>query len=75
MIIKGVAGEFYPCKPDIFKATYEAEAPATITHAVTLQVRGKHLIADCEAATVAVSLGDLASVLNIETDRLGRVRH
>ncbi len=27
-IIKGVAGEFYPCKPDIFEATYEAvEAP------------------------------------------------
>lgn len=24
--IKGVAGEFYPCKPDIFAATYE-EAP------------------------------------------------
>ena len=23
-IIKGVAGEFYPCKPDIFKATYES---------------------------------------------------
>lgn len=22
-IIKGVAGEFYPCKPDIFHATYE----------------------------------------------------
>ena len=22
-IIKGVAGEFYPCKPDIFDATYE----------------------------------------------------
>lgn len=22
-VIKGVAGEFYPCKPDIFKATYE----------------------------------------------------
>lgn len=22
-IIKGVAGEIYPCKPDIFKATYE----------------------------------------------------
>lgn len=21
-IIKGVAGEFYPCKPDIFQATY-----------------------------------------------------
>ena len=22
-IIKGVAGEFYPCKPDIFESTYE----------------------------------------------------
>ena len=24
-IIKGVKGEFYPCKPDIFAATYDAE--------------------------------------------------
>lgn len=23
-IIKGVSGEFYPCKPDIFAETYEA---------------------------------------------------
>jgi hypothetical protein len=23
-IIRGVAGEFYPCKPDIFAATYES---------------------------------------------------
>jgi hypothetical protein len=23
-IIRGVAGEYYPCKPDIFDATYEA---------------------------------------------------
>lgn len=27
-IIKGVAGEFYPCKPDIFAATYEAATTA-----------------------------------------------
>ena len=26
-IIKGVRGEFYPCKPDIFELTYEAVAP------------------------------------------------
>lgn len=27
-IIKGVKGEFYPCKPDIFEATYEpVDAP------------------------------------------------
>lgn len=25
-IIKGVKGELYPCKPDIFAATYEAAA-------------------------------------------------
>ena len=24
-IIRGVKGEFYPCKPDIFEATYDAE--------------------------------------------------
>jgi hypothetical protein len=23
-IIKGIKGEFYPCKPDIFAATYES---------------------------------------------------
>ena len=23
-VIKGIAGEFYPCKPDIFEKTYEA---------------------------------------------------
>lgn len=26
-IIKGVAGELYPCKPDIFKKTYEPVQP------------------------------------------------
>lgn len=26
-IIKGIAGEFYPCKPDIFEATYESAVP------------------------------------------------
>ncbi len=24
-IIKGIKGEFYPCKPDIFEASYEPE--------------------------------------------------
>lgn len=26
-VIRGVAGEFYPCKPDIFEATYELVEP------------------------------------------------
>ena len=28
-IIKGVAGELYPCKPDIFEQTYEEAADGT----------------------------------------------
>lgn len=28
-IIKGVQGEFYPCKPDIFAETYEPATPHT----------------------------------------------
>ncbi len=28
-IIRGVAGEFYPCKPDIFEQTYELAGEAT----------------------------------------------
>ena len=35
-IIKGVKGEFYPCKPDIFEATYEPEAPVPMGHADTI---------------------------------------
>ena len=31
-IIKGVKGEFYPCKPDIFEATYEAVEDLGIIH-------------------------------------------
>jgi hypothetical protein len=26
-VIRGVRGEFYPCKPDIFAATYESADP------------------------------------------------
>ena len=29
-IIRGVQGEFYPCKPDIFAATYEPAGGATL---------------------------------------------
>ena len=27
-IVRGVQGEFYPCKPDIFEATYEEVEPS-----------------------------------------------
>jgi hypothetical protein len=38
-IIKGVKGEFYPCRPDIFAATYEPDAPDAPTRGGE---RGKH---------------------------------
>ncbi len=28
-VIKGIKGEFYPCKPDIFRETYEPVAAGT----------------------------------------------
>lgn len=31
-IIKGVSGEFYPCKPDIFQKTYEPVPTYTDAH-------------------------------------------
>ena len=40
-IIKGVEGEFYPCKPEIFKKTYSPVAlNATATSSVTISREG-----------------------------------
>ena len=32
-VIKGVQGEFYPCKPDIFEATYDGVPDVPAAHA------------------------------------------
>lgn len=40
-LIKGIKGEVYPCKPDIFEATYEVAddtAPATVPEHIVEQV-------------------------------------
>jgi len=46
-IIKGIKGEFYPCKPDIFAATYEAEPQ----HGLVKQKTNGELVLDPEAPT------------------------
>jgi hypothetical protein len=46
-IIRGVKGEVYPCKPDIFAETYEAEEPATIGP-ITLDIGAKQVFWDGE---------------------------
>ena len=36
-IIKGVKGEFYPCKPDIFEATYDPVEPTVSEKLPTIE--------------------------------------
>ena len=40
-IIKGVNGEFYPCKPDIFAKTYESSTLTPPNEPLTLEVLAK----------------------------------
>jgi len=47
MIIKGVNGEFYPCKPDIFEKTYEKVDSATTNY-------GEPLFCGCGGVGVAM---------------------
>jgi hypothetical protein len=44
-IIKGVKGEFYPCKPDVFAATYDPVAPPHVpeTHVHGLPEAGAQI--------------------------------
>lgn len=37
-IIRGVKGEFYPCKPDIFEATYEPASVAAVGEPMNLRM-------------------------------------
>jgi len=43
-IIKGINGEFYPCKPDIFEKTYEPETPGESNQA---HPEGVKEVVDC----------------------------
>ena len=43
-IIKGVQGEFYPCKPDIFEKTYEEVPEPTIVGAANATLTDQDLI-------------------------------
>lgn len=41
-IIKGVQGEFYPCKPDIFEATYDiVETFTDVVNSITSDVNAR----------------------------------
>lgn len=65
-IIRGVAGEFYPCKPDIFEATYEPVGPG---HNMKTPDRA-NLHAACDLIREMFD-GDPARANEIINDRMG----
>jgi hypothetical protein len=86
-IIRGVKGEFYPCKPDIFAATYDdAAAPQVEAVDVRLDVPafalGKPITIRCRKdstvaellALVAPALGRTSERIEVR-DRRGRLLH
>ncbi|WP_186215998.1 hypothetical protein [Burkholderia gladioli] len=59
-IIKGVKGEFYPCKPDIFAATYE---PADAAPAAPVAAAAPPSLADaCEVLRDAVAAKSMLAI-------------
>ena len=67
-IVKGVQGEFYPVKPDIFAATYESAEPQHDHERVDAAVRAVRLEGKCrKCRNVFAWTGDfLAGVLRAE---------
>lgn len=65
-IIKGVQGEIYPCKPDIFEATYEAVGPTTEEIDAALAEHNQHEEWDWIEDDSFVSLEALRRILVTE---------
>lgn len=42
-IIKGIKGEFYPCRKDIFEESYEEVNPMTLRRFIDWETANKHL--------------------------------
>lgn len=55
IIIRGVAGEFYPCKPDIFEQTYETTTPYTLSDANRMLLYRAY--DDGDGSTVTIQAG------------------
>ena len=64
-IIKGVKGEFYPCKPDVFTQTYEdAEKQPTVDAVNVVRCKDcKHWLKDVPGCTDFVGRCELANYM------------
>lgn len=70
-IIKGVKGEFYPCKPDIFDATYEVE-DAQSDELTRLRAALPGITSALEDAKLLASLGQDSATAWEHGDRVTR---
>lgn len=67
-VIKGVAGEFYPCKPDIFEATYEPVEDEMLATAAPTWVNMRMTLVPEDIATIAEWLDNDPRMKKVEFD-------
>ena len=57
-IIKGIKGEYYPCKPDIFELTYDMDEKETLE----IEVNAETLGLNPEFVEAGIEVGDTIKV-------------
>lgn len=73
-IIKGVNGEFYPCKPDIFKKTYDEEKETTFLDRLHIEL--KDLYSKMDKLVPFIDSGKIDEVVtNKYQNHLLRLQH
>ena len=72
-IIKGIKGEYYPCKPDIFELTYDMDEKETLE----IEVNAETLGLNPEFVEAGIEVGDTIKVDaaddNIQEDNIEKV--
>ncbi|MCL1871020.1 MAG: hypothetical protein FWF90_11485 [Promicromonosporaceae bacterium] len=67
-IIRGVAGEFYPCKPDIFAETYEPATTSGVRIVFEDEAAYDQAISEAEERGARKALLDAAAFLDAERE-------
>ena len=76
VIIRGIKGEFYPCKPDVFKLTYDVvehigmEPSHRVSFGYTVDDDGIHLICTCGHHSVIGHNPDVAAIAIAVTNHI-----
>ena len=73
-VIKGVKGEFYPCKPDIFEATYDVGEVKPRLRGKWVEAQGVHTL-KVGGLTIVVKSGEQGTIIETtgkSTDPIGQ---